>query len=78
MGDLRDEVGAVELYYPQIGWTGICADRDHIDSWRNNDQAAEIVCRQLGYDGGAPYVDRLGDARGRQSEYEVTLNLLTH
>ena len=27
VGDARDEVGAVELYYPDIGWTGICADR---------------------------------------------------
>ena len=58
VGDARDEVGAVELYYPDIGWTGICADPDQIDYWRNNDVAAEIVCRQLGYSGGLPYVER--------------------
>lgn len=61
VGDARDEVGAVELYYnSQTGWTGICADSNHIHSWRNNKAAAEIVCRQLGYQGGEPYVGRFG------------------
>ena len=49
---------SVELYYPDIGWTGICADPEQIDYWMNNDVAGEIVCRQLGYSGGLPYVER--------------------
>ena len=57
MGDTRDEVGAVELYYPGIGWTGICADPSHRDSWTRDNQAAEVVCRQLGYRDGRTYVD---------------------
>ena len=59
VGDIRDEIGTVELYYPGIGWTGICADPDHIDLWRNNNEAAEIVCRQLGYLAGTTYIERL-------------------
>lgn len=54
MGDQQDTVGAVELYHPTIGWTGICAD----SNWRDNKQAAETVCAQLGYLGGTPYVQR--------------------
>lgn len=57
VGDTRDEVGAVELYYPQLGWTGICADPDLADFWLGDDQAAQVVCRQLGYTGGEAYVD---------------------
>ena len=56
VGDLRDEVGAVELYYPQIGWTGICADPDQRQYWLRENQAAQVVCRQLGYLGGTAYV----------------------
>ena len=59
VGDARDVVGAVELFHPQTGWTGICADPDHAPSWLRDNQAAEIVCRQLGYQGGTAYVDRL-------------------
>ena len=43
VGDARDEVGAVELFHPQTGWTGICADPDHAPSWLKDNQAAEIV-----------------------------------
>ena len=57
MGDIRDEVGAVELYYPDIGWTGVCADPEQAHYWQGDNQAAEVVCRQLGYDGGVAYVD---------------------
>lgn len=59
VGDTRDEVGAVELYYPHIGWTGICADPDRAHHWQRENQAAEVVCRQLGYNGGMAYVDPL-------------------
>ena len=58
VGDARDEVGAVELFHPLTGWTGICADPDHAPSWLRDNQAAEIVCRQLGYQGGRAYADR--------------------
>ena len=58
MGDERDEVGAVELYYPGIGWTGICADPDRAHYWLQDDQAAQVVCRQLGYYAGRTYVER--------------------
>ena len=57
VGDARDEVGAVELFYPDIGWTGICADPDHAHYWLRDTQPAEVVCRQLGYLGGRAYVD---------------------
>ena len=57
VGDARDEVGAVELYYPDIGWTGICADPEQAHYWLRDNQPAEIVCRQLGYLGGRAYVD---------------------
>ena len=52
VGDERDTVGAVEVYYSQVGWTGICADTSHAHMWRDNKEAAEIVCAQLGYLGG--------------------------
>lgn len=57
VGDTRDEVGAVELNYPHIGWTGICADPDRAHYWHRDNQAAQVVCRQLGYAGGMAYVD---------------------
>ena len=57
VGDIRDEVGAVELYYPGIGWTGICADPDRAQLWLQDDQAAQLVCRQLGYKEGKATVD---------------------
>ena len=56
VGSERDEVGAVELYYPGIGWTGICADPDRVHYWLQDDQAAQVVCRQLGYLEGVPQV----------------------
>ena len=58
MGDERDEVGAVELYYPGIGWTGICADPDRAHYWLQDDQAAQVVCRQLGYHEGRTYIKK--------------------
>ena len=58
VGDQRDTVGAVELYHPMTGWTGICADANYIHMWRDNRRAAETVCAQLGYLGGTPYVQR--------------------
>ncbi|CAI8038225.1 Lysyl oxidase homolog 3A [Geodia barretti] len=59
VGDQRDTVGAVELYHPMTGWTGICADANYIHMWRDNRRAAETVCAQLGYLGGTPYVQSL-------------------
>ena len=58
VGDERDTAGAVELYYPQIGWTAVCADPSHAHMWRDNEKAAEVVCSQLGYLGGTPSVER--------------------
>ena len=58
VGDERDTVGALELYYAGVGWTGICADSSQVHSWQDNQRAAEIVCAQLGYLGGTPYIER--------------------
>ena len=58
VGDTRDTVGAVELYHPDLGWTGICADANHAHMWTDNQRAAETVCAQLGYLGGTPYIQR--------------------
>ena len=58
MGDIRNAMGAVELFHSQVGWTGICADPDHAPLWLNSTAAAQVVCRQLGYEGGQPYVAR--------------------
>ena len=60
VGDVRNEVGAVELLHPQVGWTGICADERNAHLWESNTDAAEIVCRQLGYEGGRAYINRSG------------------
>ena len=45
VGDVRNEVGAVELLHAQVGWTGICADEGNAHLWESNTDAAEIVCR---------------------------------
>ena len=70
VGDVRNEVGAVELLHPQVGWTGICADEGNAHLWESNTDAAEIVCRQLGYEGGRPYVNRSGKGK-RRSMFNV-------
>ena len=57
LGDTADYRGAVEYYDTQLGWTGICADSAHADSWLSS-TAAQIVCAQLGYEGGRPFVQR--------------------
>ena len=58
IGNIRDGVGAIELLYPEIGWTGICADSAYAQLWMNNVAAAQVVCRQLGYQGGRPYIQK--------------------
>ena len=57
-GDVADYRGAVEYYDSILGWTGVCADSAHSDSWTSNSAAARIVCTQLGYEGGRPFIQR--------------------
>ena len=51
--------GRVEIYHPTYGWGTVCDD-----SWGLRD--ANVVCRQLGYNGarGAPQGARYGQGRG--------------
>ena len=56
-GDVIDYRGAVEYYDGIYGWTGICADTEHYNTWIHSG-AASVVCAQLGYEGGTAYVMR--------------------
>ena len=76
VGSTLNGVGAVELLYPQVGWTGICADEGNAHLWESNTDAAEIVCRQLGYEGGRPYVKRSGENYTKCAVNPIFLALL--
>lgn len=57
--DSADYRGAIEYYDPVLlRWTGVCADSTHSSSWITNQVAAEVVCAQLGYNGGRPFIQR--------------------
>lgn len=55
VGDTANYRGAVEYYDEFFRWTGVCADSAHSSSWTSNTAAAEVVCAQLGYEGGRPF-----------------------
>jgi hypothetical protein len=55
LGDPADYRGAVEYYDVILGWTGVCADSSYSASWMGS-RAAQIVCTQLGFEGGTPFV----------------------
>ena len=57
LGDPADYRGAVEYYDVILGWTGICADSSYSAAWMGS-RAAQIVCTQLGFEGGTPFVQR--------------------
>ena len=57
LGDTADFRGAVEYYDVILGWTGVCADFAHSGSWVSG-RGAEVVCNQLGFEGGRPFVQR--------------------
>ena len=58
-GSYYNNKGRVEIYHPSYGWGTVCDD-----SWGLRD--ANVVCRQLGYNGatGAPHGARYGQGRG--------------
>ena len=58
LGDTADFRGAVEYYDVILGWTGVCADSAHSGSWVSG-SGAEVVCNQLGFEGGRPFIQRL-------------------
>ena len=68
VGDTADYRGAVEYYDVSLRWTGVCADSAHSSSWTSNIAAAEVVCAQLGYEGGRPFSQRY---RTTQSGHHV-------
>ena len=60
LGDVDDVTGAVEYYDALLGWTGVCADSSHSAAWTTSN-AASVVCSQLGYEGGRPFVESIDD-----------------
>ena len=48
----------MEYYDSMYKWTGVCVDPFYYNSWLKNSEAAIIVCRQLGYEGGLPIIQR--------------------
>ena len=73
LGNSEDGVGAVEYYDSSLGWTGVCTDSFYATQWLDNTAAAMIVCRQLGYEAGSPYL-----ARSSQRHSTVSLTHQTH
>ena len=55
--EVADHRGAVEYYDVVLGWVGVCADSTHSSSWTTS-TAADVVCTQLGYEGGSPFIQR--------------------
>jgi hypothetical protein len=76
LGDTADYRGAVEYYDTFLGWTGICADPAHAGSWLSS-RAAEIVCAQLGYEGGQPFFQNISSLALQVSNLECSEGVFT-